>query len=302
MAEKKQRMEDRNHVGGKVYKTRNILKLVTGQEYGLLKNSSFKSEVTKLKVQQLKRSIEEFEIDPDISYCKFLKTSDLSCLIGVWQRDMDPASKHSSIYHLKFEYNPQYVLCNDYDACPIISDLSCCGPFFKRMDVTDSCEENMRGQGFLLYVGNTAISGGRIILNVTNINADISERSNSEIVWHSPKRIWSCASNLYSERFAAGTEKGCFLFDMLNFMEIDNLPGDVLSVEFSTNGNLLYCGIDKDELIFCDLREDVWQADDNQLCNRVGLNSVKEIKLLSDEKCMIASGSNGKLWKVSNSA
>lgn len=281
-------------------KVSNILKVMFSHEQGLIKKTSFESHVTKLKVRHLKRSIEEFEIDPDISYCKFVRTSETGCLIGVWQKNMDPASKHSSVYHLKFEYNQQHFHSDKYESCPIISDLSCRGPFFKRMDVTDFCERNITDKNCLLFVGNTAVSGGRIVLNITDINSESSSSGLSEIIWRSPKCIWSCASNASSERFAAGTEKGCFVFDTINFMEVENLQSNILAVEFNKDGNSLYCGRENGELVLYDLRQNVWCNMDWQLFNRAGLNGIKEIKLLSDEISMIVCGTNGALWRVSN--
>lgn len=279
-------------------KVPNISRLITNHERGLLKKTSFESQVTKIKVRQLKRSAEEFEIDPDISYCKFIRTSDTDCLIGVWQKNMDPASKHSSVYHLKFEYNQQHYNIDKYETCSIISDLSCSGPFFKRMDVTDSCERNMKDKSFLLYVGNTAVSGGRIVLNITDINTESSSSGLSEIIWRSPKCIWSCASNAYSERFAAGTENGCFVFDLLNFMEVENLQANILAVEFNKAGNLLYCGREKGELILYDLRQDAW-GNISWHFDRTSFSGIKEMKLLSDETSMLICGTDGALWRVS---
>lgn len=296
MADKKCDIQGSYKPAYESYQTKNILKLISDHEYGRFKGLSYESHVTKLKVSQLKRSAEEFEIDSDISFCKFLKPSDAGCMIGVWQRNMDPASKHSSVYQLKFVYNQKYC-CDEYESCPIISDLSCNGPFFKRMDVTDSCEKNMRDKSLLLYVGNTVVSGGRIVLNITDNSSDSSMRGLSEMIWRSPKNIWSCASNAFSEQFVAGTEKGCFIFDMFNFAEMEIYRGNVLAVEFSKNGNLLYCGLDKNELILYDLRENAWQTLGSQ-CNHLGLHGVNEIKLLSDEKTMIICTTDGKLWKM----
>lgn len=282
------------------FKVPHIFKLISNHEQGLLKRTPFESQVTKIKVRQLKPSAEEFEIDSDISYCKFVRTNDSDCLIGVWQKNMDPASKHSSVYHLKFEYSRQHYNVDKYETCPIISDLSCSGPFFKRMDVTDSCERIIKDKSCLLYVGNTAVSGGRIVLNIAESDAEreSSLAGLSEIVWRSPNCIWSCASNAYTERFAAGTENGCYIFDLMNFMEVDDLQANVLSVEFNKAGNLLYCGREKGEMVLYDLRQSAW---DNIRWNfnHTTVSGVKEMKLLSDEMMLIICETDGTLWKVS---
>lgn len=285
-----------NNYSGNIYKNKNVINVITNHQYGLQPDLSYQSDVIKLKVRQLRRSLDEFEIDPDLSYCKILRNADNGCLIGVWQKNMDPASRHSYTYHMKFEYNEPLSNYKEDISCPIVSNLSCLGPYFKRMDVTDACERTVGEHSYLLYVGNTAVSGGRVVLNINN-NESNSEDCFPEVVWHLPKCLWSCASSSQG-LYAAGTENSFIIFnhtcDLVNEL---NLHTNVLALDFNKDGNLLYCGT-KDRLFICDTRQNVGTNEGRHQCISVSQNGTKEIKVLSDENTVIVTETNGTLWKV----
>ncbi|XP_054716950.1 uncharacterized protein LOC129226372 [Uloborus diversus] len=269
----------------------NVINLLTRRSIG--SNVRFMSDFISLKAKQL--SITNFFSTADsgihITDCEFIRGAQNGLsLIGLWKGD----PQDSVIYRLSFTFNSRYSYSDESSS--IVKSLDKIGPFFALTRVKDMCDARFRQQNCVLYVGNrfndrSGIEGSTVLCNFSN---NIYTYGRQYI---SKRDILSCAGSQLGDLFATGTEQGCYIFDDDRFTYKARLPGNVRSIEFNKTGEMLFCGVDTAGLTVFDLREPPWNRRTVRV-NRFGPVGVSETKLLSDEKTMIISGSDGSLSKI----
>ncbi|KFM68111.1 DDB1- and CUL4-associated factor 4, partial [Stegodyphus mimosarum] len=261
------------------------------RENGMTSKCNLSSQVVSLKLRQLKL-VNSSRVDlSDYVSCYYVKGFKRD-LVGVWTYHEYSAALLKSV---SFQYSK--LTSKSDDLLPSISEAFCSDivnlPSYK---VFDLCGLSTGDQDYILYVANS-YSRHKNIAHLAPIDVNEWADQPDDVVrrFEHQEILWSCAWNSFKRRFAIGADRCFYLHDYVSFSDKIELPkGQPHSLDFNSNGNLLYCGLHMGELTCFDLR-----SDDRVPALTVSLcKNISYIKLLSDEQTIIASGFNNVLLNI----
>ncbi|GIY65677.1 uncharacterized protein CDAR_81851 [Caerostris darwini] len=278
---------------GKISKNVNfsLPKCLTFRENGMASESDFEAQVLKMKLKQLRlvsNSRVGFSDYINSYYIKGFKKD----LIGAWTYHEYSATllKSISFQCAKLDSKNNTLQSSITDIyCADIANL----PNYK---VFDLCGLSCGDQDYVLYVANS-YSRHKNIAHLAPIGVNEWGDQQDDIVrrFEHHEILWSCSWNSFQQRFAIGADRCFYLHDYQSFSKRIDLPkGQPYSLDFNSNGNMLYCGLHSGDLLCFDLREETKVP---SLTVPLSKN-ISYIKLLSDEQTVIASGFNSVLLNV----
>lgn len=267
-------------------------KCLAFRETGVTNRSNFKNEFLRLKLRQLKL-VSSCQVDfADYVSCYYVKGFKRD-LIGAWTYHEYCATVMKSV---TFGYNKPNSKSVDVQSS--IADVICRDIVsLASYRVFDLCGLSYLDRDYVLYVANS-YSRHKNIAHIAPIGASEYGDQQDGMVrrFEHQEILWSCAWNSYRQRFAIGADRCCYLHDYESFSKKIDLPrGQPYSLDFNSNGNMLYCGLHSGDLFGFDLRADTKMPSLTvPLCK-----NISYIKLLSNEQTVVASGFNSVLLNVS---
>ncbi|KAF8770934.1 uncharacterized protein LOC129989225 [Argiope bruennichi] len=261
------------------------------RETGMTSQTDFSNQVMKLKLKQLKL-VSCSRVDfSDYVNCYYVKGFRKD-LLGAWSYHEYSATLLKSI---SFQYANSDSKNNKLQSS--VTDIYCADivtlPSYK---VFDLCGLSCGEQDYVLYVANS-YSRHKNIAHLARIGVNEWGDLQDDIVrrFEHKEILWSCSWNNFRQRFAIGADRGFYLHDYESFSKKIDLPkGQPYSLDFNKDGNMLYCGLHNGDLLCFDLR-----VEPKVPSLTVPLSkNISNIKLLSDEQTVIASGFNSVLFNV----
>ncbi|XP_015919681.1 uncharacterized protein [Parasteatoda tepidariorum] len=262
------------------YRPFNVLESISNRQLGI-STPSFKYKMRDMKVKQLSRSSNTFEVaNCSNMMCKFIGASTYApdSLIGVWKQN-DSENFHS-VVHLKIQYSP--TSGNDI-SMPVYIPVQD-GPFNMNLDVRDFLYTTANDENILYVIGNTETSGRLQLLS-----EPLEEWTLDETEMEFPNFVYSVAIHSRNPVIAVGGENTCYLYDSEEFDDeveafvLPEMPGIVHALTFNEDGDILYIGCDDGELLSFDLRLDGNDLSYKPFCP-CGIEGVIDMKLLSNER------------------
>ncbi|XP_015918068.1 uncharacterized protein [Parasteatoda tepidariorum] len=298
----KKRREDAAHLNfkplelnlhcGKTQKSKfSFPQCLSYRENGMTSQSNFNSQILKLKMRQLKW-VSMSQIDfSDYVNCYYV-TGFKRNIIGAWTYHEYSATLLESV---SFQYKKLDSKSNNVETS--ISQVSYTHiatlPSYK---VFDMCGLTSGNQDYVLYVANSySRHKNMAYLARAGVNNG-GEAPRDDIVrrFEHQDILWSCSWNDNKKRFAIGADRCFYLHDYQSFSKkIELSKGQPYSLDFNSDGNILYCGLHQGDLVCYDLRTEAVPAMTIPLCT-----NISYIKLMSHERNVVASGFNSVLLNV----
>ncbi|GBN94113.1 hypothetical protein AVEN_188408-1 [Araneus ventricosus] len=277
-----------------------ILNLISQRERGFLFNSQYKSNVTKVKVNQLPKFSDLPTVYSDVDdgyFFNFLRSGTRGNLFGVGEYHFRTTTDRGLV--CVFEFTTHNSVGKDASIITSFSKRYFTEYCFVNMPISDIADLSYRNQKMLLIVGNLNFRKCAALLSP--IACDYVHQGLS---WKMDDQVFCCAGDINSENFVLGCTYGFYVCKSFKLSKKYHLQDSIIAAEFNNDGNLFFISDLTNGIQLCDMRENI----ESSLRN--SLPYIKEpavsdpsfcamrMKLLSDQVTLIASSKTGHI-KVS---
>ncbi|GBO08017.1 hypothetical protein AVEN_186881-1, partial [Araneus ventricosus] len=277
-----------------------ILNLISQRERGFLLNSQYKSNVTKVKVNQLPKCSDLPTVYSDVDdgfFFHFLRRSTRGDLVGAGEYHFGTTRGRDLV--CVFEFSTHNSMGKDASIATFPFSKGISAKYvFANMFIRDIADLSYRNQKMLLIVGNLNFRKCAALLSP--INCDYIHQGHT---WRMDGQILCCAGDINSENFVLGCTYGFYVCKSLKLSKKYHLQDSIIAAEFNNDGNLFLISDLTNGIQLCDMRENI----ESSLRN--SLPYIKEpavsdpsfcamrMKLLSDQVTLIASSETGHISK-----
>ncbi|XP_015909793.1 uncharacterized protein [Parasteatoda tepidariorum] len=287
-----------------------VLKLISLREQGLIRNKIYKENIVSSQLKHEPQEPQSIEDMFKIYHFEYVRADTDGNLIGVslynsrlLLTNLRPKAI-SRIYVMHFTYNPSCVK-GPKNRNSLISSFKTKKTLRECLIITDTTDVHIGGKNPILFAGNSYREG---MAGLTYFNC---EGKNLDYEWRVQGEAFCCTSCNFTQQFALGCEDGYYLFNTIRMDEKRVLIDEnVLSLQFSNDGNFLLLSTDKKGVSICDIREHACYRRYCAIKQEYGTscrkrytiqttsNHVREMKLLNDQTSLICVNHAGCLEKA----
>ncbi|KAL1435863.1 hypothetical protein MTO96_010636 [Rhipicephalus appendiculatus] len=214
-------------------------------QIGLLPCSSFAASVQRARMASLKGTVHaQIENGGECTYLSGLRDSDAAVCVGAWATETGDGRRGSVLRLIDFGNSTS-------DCMKTIASY----PAHKVVDISVYRQADGTTRTFCAYVPSDCMSGMKSFVKLYSINAGLS------LIMCPPtsEAVRSCAISTGGRAFAVGLEKEIQLLRMQEAGSVGTIVWtrceSPLSVEFSEDGNLLFVGTHRGNVMCADLRD-----------------------------------------------